>query len=39
MALTIREIENARCSGKPYKLADGGGLCLFVAPTGAKLWR
>ncbi len=39
MALTIKEIDNAKPDSKPYKLADGGGLCLFVAPTGAKLWR
>jgi integrase len=24
---------------KPYTLADGGGLCLEVQPTGGKLWR
>ncbi len=39
MALTIREIENAKPAGKPYKLTDGGGLCLLIAPSGAKLWR
>jgi len=39
MALTTRELDNARPNGKPYRLADGGGLCLFVAPTGARLWR
>ena len=39
MALTIREIENAKPAGKPYKLADGGSLCLLVATSGAKLWR
>src|ERR1700722_11556757 len=39
MALTIKEVDNAKPNGKPYRLADGGGLCLFVAPTGAKLWR
>jgi hypothetical protein len=38
MALTIREIENAEPAGKPYKLTDGGGLCLLIAPSGAKLW-
>lgn len=26
-------------AGKPYKLADGGGLHLEVRPTGSKLWR
>jgi integrase len=39
MALTIKEIDNARPRTKKYKLADGGGLCLLVAPSGAKLWR
>jgi hypothetical protein len=39
MALTIREIENAKAAGKPYKMTDGGGLCLLIAPSGAKLWR
>jgi hypothetical protein len=32
MALTIKEVDNAKSNGKPYRLADGGGLCLFVAP-------
>ncbi|MBB1472390.1 integrase arm-type DNA-binding domain-containing protein [Luteimonas sp. MC1782] len=26
-------------TGKPYKLADAGGLYLEVMPTGGKLWR
>lgn len=39
MALTIKEIDNAKSIGKPYKLSDGGGLCLLVTPSGAKLWR
>ena len=39
MALTIKEIDSAKPTGKPYKLSDGGGLCLLVAPSGAKLWR
>jgi hypothetical protein len=39
MALTIKEVDNAKPNGKSYRLADGGGLCLFVASTGAKLWR
>ena len=39
MALTNREIENTKPIGKPYKLTDGGGLCLLIAPSGAKLWR
>ncbi len=39
MALTIREIENAKPAGKPYKMTDGGGLCLLIPPSGTKLWR
>lgn len=39
MGLTIKEIEGARPTDKAYKLADGGGLCLLVPPSGAKLWR
>ena len=39
MALTIKEIDGAKPTDKPYKLADGGGLCLLVPPSGAKLWR
>jgi integrase len=39
MGLTPKQIDNAKPSDKPYKLADSGGLCLLVAPTGAKLWR
>lgn len=26
-------------SGKPRKLPDGGGLPLFVSPSGGRLWR
>jgi len=39
MALTAKEIDSAKPNGKPFKLADGGGLCLLIAPSGAKLWR
>ena len=38
MALTIKEIENAKPKDKKYKMLDGGGLCLLVLPTGTKLW-
>ena len=38
MGLTIKEIENAKPRAKKYKLADGGGLCLIVKPSGARLW-
>jgi hypothetical protein len=39
VGLTTKEVETAKPNGKPYKLADGGGLCLLIAPSGAKLWR
>jgi hypothetical protein len=39
VALTMKQIENAKPKDKPYKIADGGGLCLLVAPFGARLWR
>lgn len=39
MGLTVKEIDNAKLMDKPYKLADSGGLCLLVAPSGARLWR
>src|SRR3984893_19405910 len=38
MGLTIKEIDSAEPSGKSYKLADSGGLCLLIAPSGSKLW-
>jgi hypothetical protein len=39
MALTEFEVKYAAKRGKPYKLADGGGLHVFVQPNGSKLWR
>jgi len=38
IGLTLKEIENAKPRAKKYKLADGGGLCLIVKPSGARLW-
>ncbi|WP_044176567.1 Arm DNA-binding domain-containing protein [Granulicella mallensis] len=38
MALTIKEIKNAKPKDKKYKMLDGGGLSLLVLPTGTKLW-
>ncbi|HEY6527129.1 MAG TPA: integrase arm-type DNA-binding domain-containing protein [Cellvibrionaceae bacterium] len=32
-------IAQAKPREKMYKLSDGGGLFLFVGPTGSKLWR
>ena len=48
--LTLPAVKNAKPGKHPrpsknwkpggaYKLADGGGLWLYVEPTGAKLWR
>jgi hypothetical protein len=38
MALTVKELENAKPKTKKYKMLDGGGLSLLVLPTGTKLW-
>ena len=37
--LTDTAIRNAKPKAKPYRLADGDGLCLEVKPTGVKVWR
>ena len=37
--LTEAAVKKAAAREKPYKLADGGGLYLYVAPTGSKSWR
>jgi integrase len=37
--LTNAAVRSARVRARPYKLFDGGGLYLFVAPTGLKSWR
>lgn len=37
--LTVRAVEAAKPKDKPYKLADGHGLYLFVSLTGARSWR
>lgn len=39
MKLTDMKCRNARGSERPYKMADGGGLYLYVAKNGARLWR
>ena len=39
MALTDVQLRNAKPRDKAYKLVDGGGLHLYVTPTGGKLWR
>lgn len=37
--LTELSCRSAKAEGKAVKLADAGGLFLFVAPTGLKSWR
>jgi integrase len=39
MKLTKKACDNAKPKEKPYKLTDGGGLYLEIAPTGSKYWR
>ena len=39
MALTDAAVRTAKADQKPKKLTDGGGLFLFVTPSGSKLWR
>ena len=39
MALTATAINAAKPKAKAYKLADGLGLYLLIAPTGGRLWR
>jgi hypothetical protein len=36
MSLTVRAVESAKPKDKPYKLADGQGLYLYVSTTGVK---
>ena len=37
--LTVVEIRNANPKERPYKIADGKGLYLFILPNGRKSWR
>ncbi len=37
-ALTVRAVQTARAGDRARRIADGGGLYLFVAPGGAKSW-
>jgi hypothetical protein len=39
MALSDVKCRNARPASKLSKLSDGGGLQLWVQPTGTRLWR
>lgn len=38
MPLTELAIKNLKPKAKPYRVADSGGLCLKVTPTGGKFW-
>ncbi len=37
--LTDTEIKRAKTTERAYSMGDGGGLYLWVKPTGGKLWR
>lgn len=37
--LTDLRIKKEKPREKPFKVSDGGGLYLFVSPSGGKLWR
>ena len=39
MPVTHAEIVNAKPREKPYRLFDGRGLYLEVAPSGGRWWR
>ncbi|MGH9590749.1 MAG: tyrosine-type recombinase/integrase [Terracidiphilus sp.] len=39
MRLTDIQIKRIKPSAKPYKVSDGGGLFLWVTPSGGKIWR
>lgn len=37
--LTDTKVRSLKSRAKPYRIADSGGLCIEVRPTGSKLWR
>ncbi|MGB9153137.1 MAG: integrase arm-type DNA-binding domain-containing protein [Alphaproteobacteria bacterium] len=39
MALTALAIKNLKPKDTTYRVADSGGLCIEIAPSGSKLWR
>jgi integrase len=39
MSLSDAKVRNAKPRTRPYKIADGEGLFLLVAPSGSKYWR
>ena len=39
MKLTDVQIKRIKPNARPYKVSDGGGLFLWVTPSGGKIWR
>ena len=39
MSLSDAKARNAKTKTKPYKIADGEGLFLWIMPSGSKYWR
>jgi integrase len=39
MKLTDIQIKRIKPNAKPYKVSDGGGLFLWVTPSGGRIWR
>ena len=39
MKLTDVKIKRIKPNARPYKVSDGGGLFLWVTPSGGKIWR
>lgn len=39
MALSVVAVKAAKSRDKAYKLSDGDGLYLLVAPSGSRYWR
>src|SRR5215470_16016121 len=37
--LSPSEVDRAKAKVKPYRLADGGGLYVWVPPSGVKAWQ
>lgn len=38
-ALSAAKVRSVKPGASPVKLADGGGLTLYIPPSGAKVWR
>jgi hypothetical protein len=39
MPLTDKAIQNAKPRKRAFRLSDGGGMYLEIAPSGGKWWR